>query len=87
MVDQRTKLQKTQNSYRTLFKNDKELNPCAKDVLADLRLFCFGTKSCFDHDSVTMARNVGRQEVFQRIMNYLQIEYADFYVLEEEELF
>lgn len=83
MAKQVSKLKRTQHSYRTLFKDGDGLNIAAKDVLTDLRIFCHGTKSCFDKDPILMAQKAARQEVFQRIMNFLQIEYADYYQLED----
>lgn len=82
-----SKLKQTQFAYRAVFRDDKGLNPCGKEVLADLRLFCNGTKSCFDADPIKMARNAARQEVFQRIMNFLQIDYADYYELDDYDIF
>lgn len=59
-------------------------NEGAKPVLADLRVFCNGTKSSFSSDALEMARMEGRREVFNRIMNFLKIEYSQFYEYEED---
>ena len=87
MNKQISKLKSTQQSYRMLFKLDKDSAPVANEVLADLRVFCNGTKSVFSKDPMELARNAGRQEVFQRIMNFLEVDYADFYQLEDYDIF
>lgn len=76
----------TQRAYRLIFKTEKgdELNEAAKMVLADLRLFCNGTQSCLDSDPIQMAAKCARQEVFQRITNYLELEYASTLLLDVE---
>lgn len=78
-------LKKKEMAYRAVFRTERgDLNEAAKIVLADLRTFCNGTKSCFDKDPIEMARKTARQEVFQRITNFLEIEYANTYLLEED---
>lgn len=61
-----------------------KFNPAAEIVLADLRLFCNGTKTPFRDDPYQTAREIGRQEVFQRIMAYLNVDYSELYSLNEE---
>ena len=76
---------KKQWAYRALLKGqDGQINEAAKIALADLRVFCHGTRSVFSSDSLEMARRAGKQEVFQRIMNFLEMEYAETYQLEED---
>lgn len=61
-----------------------EPNDAGRIALADLRNFCHGTKSTFSSDPCEMARQVGRQEVFQRIMNFINYDYSKIYDLEED---
>lgn len=78
-------LKRKETNYRLLFRaQDKKLNQAAKIVLSDLRVFCHGTQSAFDKDPIEMARKAGRQEVFQRIMNFLEVDYSEYYQLVEE---
>jgi hypothetical protein len=69
-----------ERAYRAVFNNE-----LAKLVLADLRVFCGATKSSFNSCPYEMARNEGRREVFNRIMNYLEVDYSDYYNYTEEE--
>lgn len=81
----RRALKAKEQAYRAVFRGqDQSLHEAAKTVLADLRVFCHGTKSCFDSDPMLMAQKAARQEVFQRIMNFLEIDYSEFYRLEED---
>ncbi len=74
-------------AWRTLCnREDGELNPFAEVVLADLRNFCYGTKSPYSDDALMMARLVGRQEVYQRVMNFLNVDYAKQLSIEEDYL-
>lgn len=59
-------------------------NEAAKTVLADLRLFCNGTRTNFSSDALQMARMEGRREVFMRIMTFLKVDYEDIYNFTEE---
>lgn len=82
----RRALKAKEQAYRAVFRGqDKTLHESAKTVLADLRIFCNGTKSPFNKDPYETARNVGKQEVFQRIMNFLEIDYSEFYRFVEDD--
>jgi hypothetical protein len=51
------------------------------DVLNDLRMFCrayLKEGSTFDTDPLQMARNCGRQEVFNRIIDFITNDEADY---------
>ena len=61
-------------AYINTFKNE-----AGKEVLADLRGFCFGTKTSFDSDPLIMARNEGRREVFLQIMNIMKVDFEEYY--------
>lgn len=75
---------KKEIAFRSLFfTEDDRLNEAAKTALFDLRVFCHGTKSAFNNDPLEMARIVGRQEVYQHIMNYLNYDYSEQIKLEE----
>ena len=72
-------------AWRTLLLDDKgELNEAGKVIMKDLREYCRALKSPFDVEQVSMARNVGRLEVFQRIMTFLHYDSSKFYDLDEE---
>ena len=75
-----------ETAWRFLFldENGQGINRQGKVALADLREFCFATKTAFDTDALEMARRMGRKEVFDRIMTYLNIDYSKYYELEEE---
>lgn len=68
-------------AYRSALKNNDE---AAKVILADLRMFCYGTKSTFSTDPLEMARLTGRKEVFERIMSFMNFDYSKIYDLEED---
>ena len=59
-------------------------NEAGKDVIADLRSFCNGTRSNFSPDALEMARMEGRREVFMRIMNFMKVDYEQYYDYEED---
>lgn len=61
-----------------------DLNQHARIALADLRSFCYGTKSTYSSDPLEMARLTGRKEVFERVMQFLHYDYSKIYDLEEE---
>lgn len=61
-----------------------QLSEHAKTALSDLRYFCSGTKSVYSSDALEMARMAGRQEVYQRIMNFLHVDYSEQLKLDEE---
>lgn len=72
-------------AYRTILQGSGgELNEAAKIVLSDLRVFCRATQTPFSQDPYETARNVGRLEVFQRIMAFTEYDYSKLYDLEEE---
>lgn len=75
------KLKELQDDYQAVFNNVR-----AHDVLSDLRVFCYGTKSAFNSDPLEMARREGRREVFMRIMNQLKVDYGEIYDYEYSEL-
>jgi hypothetical protein len=80
MKKQRDALKAKEGAFRLALGNEN-----AKTVLADLRVFCHATKSTFSDNPLEMARLEGRREVFNRIMNFLKINYSDYYNYEEEE--
>ena len=61
--------------YLRVFKNE-----AGKEVLADLRDFCYATKTPFAENPYETALNVGKQEVFMQIMATLQVEFDQIYV-------
>ncbi len=63
---------------------DGNLHEASKVALADLRVFCNGTKTNFNTDPLEMARMEGRREVFMRIMNFLNYDFSKIYDLEED---
>ena len=68
-------LKDKQTLYMQVFKTE-----AAKQVLADLRVFCCGTKTTFvkgDRDETLI--NEGRRQVFMQIMNTIKIDYEQFY--------
>jgi hypothetical protein len=74
-----------EQAYRTTFTGDNEkTHESGKQVLGDLRAFCGATKSNYSSDALEMARMEGRREVFNRITNYLKIDYDDYYELEQD---
>jgi hypothetical protein len=68
-----------EDAYRACLKTE-----LGETVLADLRVFCNGTQSNFSTDALEMARMEGRREVFTRVMNYLNVDYSEYYKYEEE---
>lgn len=66
------------------YADNGKFNSAAEVALADLRTFCNGTKSTFRNDPYETAREIGRQEVFQRIMTFLNVDYSEIYNLNEE---
>ena len=70
-----------ERAYRLTFGSE-----LAKDVLADLRVFCHATKPTFSTDALTMARLEGRRETFNRIMTFLKVDFDAIYNLEEDYL-
>ena len=59
-------------------------SPVGCDALADLRKFCFATQSPIGATTEETYRNLGRQEVFQRIATNLNLTIEDIYGLNEE---
>ena len=76
---------KKQTAFRKTFGSDN-----GKDVLADLRTFCFATKPTIGIESdgiskaIEMARKEGRREVFDRIVTFLKLDYDAIYELDED---
>lgn len=62
--------------YRWLFTGENgELRRVGEHVLADLRGFCGADKATlFNPDPIIMARRLGRREVFDRIINFLNLD-------------
>jgi len=60
-------------------------NEAGKEVISDLRVFCYGTKTTFDKCPYETARREGRREVFLQIMNTLKIDFEEFYDYETED--
>lgn len=77
------KLKDKQVVYRQVFKIE-----AAKEVLADLRAFCYATQSMLDAPDISameLARREGRREVFMQIMNMLEYDYKDYYEFDPED--
>lgn len=86
------------NSFERFYKNKERAyrvtfqGEVAKEVLADLRTFCYATKPVFpDVDkldgmsrALEMARREGKREVFERIMTLLKVDYDAIYDMNEE---
>ena len=62
-------------------------NPAGAEVLSDLRVFCYATKSPFSDNELEMARRIGRQEVFMQIMNTMKIDFGEYYDYDPEDYF
>lgn len=77
--------------YRTIFYKRREAytktfdprNPYAQIVLADLRKFCRGTGSKYMGDVNKTHVMLGRNEVWERLMTYLNIPEEDIAKLVE----
>jgi hypothetical protein len=72
--------------WRWLFGDDEgKLSVPGEYVLADLREFSFAGahQTCFHNDPVVMARRLGRREVFDRIIHYLNLDEATVQTLME----
>lgn len=50
-----------------------------KEVLADLRKFCYATATTFSNDTNEMIRREGRREVFMQIVNLMKVDYEAWY--------
>lgn len=66
---------------RVFFSDDSEqLRRAGEAALTDLRDFCFANPAqrpaMFSNDPIVMARRVGRREVFDRIISYLNLDEA-----------
>lgn len=62
-------------AWRWLFKVDGEkMHRAGEVILADLRDFARVGMPIFDTDPLVMARRLGRREVVERIMNYLELD-------------
>lgn len=73
--------------------NDKRItynqvfnNPPGKEVLTDLRKFCYATQTLFDPCPYEMARREGRREVFLQIATIMKVKFEDFYDYEDDDL-
>ena len=74
--------------WRRLFLSDEDrLRMSAERVIADLRNFCFAhannRRLIFSSDPLVMARRLGRREVFDRIITYLNLDEAEVQKLME----
>ena len=72
-------------AYRAVFLGtDGEVGPEAKRVLADLRRFAGVGASPYKEDPRDTARMIGRQEMFLRVQNFLNLNDHQVYQLEEQ---
>jgi hypothetical protein len=78
-------------AYRMLFQPGDIRTPAAEIVLADLRKYCRGTMApaVYSQISGTIDEKatfitIGRQEVFNRILQHLHVDDADLYRLVEK---
>lgn len=74
--------------WRRLFLTDEQrLRIAGERVIADLRDFCFAHANnrgkVFDRDPLIMARRLGRREVFDRIITYLNLDESEVQKLME----
>lgn len=70
-------MKEIQKAYRLTFGHEP-----AKDVLADLRIFCCATKTTAPIspiDPIQMAINEGRRQVFLHILTYMKVDIEDVY--------
>jgi hypothetical protein len=70
-------LKEIQKAYRLVFGTEP-----AKDVLADLRIFCNATKTTAPTskiDPYQMAIQEGRRQVFLHILTYIKVDIEDVY--------
>jgi len=58
-------------------------SPAGMEVLTDLARFCRAAKTTYHPDPDKRLVLLGRQEVFLRIQNYLQLNHAQLYALAE----
>lgn len=74
-------LKDKQTLYVHVFKTEE-----AKEVLADLRGSCFGTKTTFvKGDPEQTLINEGRRQAFMQIMNYIKVDYSEYYEYNTED--
>lgn len=72
--------------YRQVFKTEP-----GAEVLADLRNFCFGTKTTVmqdEHNKVdkdALLLHEGRRQVFLQIMNLLEVDFEEYYDYDPED--
>lgn len=71
---QRAFLQNRQRAYLRLFGGE---GLEVKEVVADLKKFCFADDSAYDPDARTHALLAGRQEVWLRIADHLNLKIDD----------
>jgi len=74
----RRSISNKQKAYKLSLQNEM-----GKEVIADLRIFCNGTKSNFSNDPLQMARMEGRREVFNRVMEFMEVDFANYYDYDE----
>lgn len=74
---------KTLKEKRLIYNNVFE-NEGGRQVLSDLRRFCFATKTPYSSDPIEMARNVGRQEVFHQIMTVMKVDFEEYFEFDDE---
>lgn len=68
---------------RLLMADEATVRRVGEHCLADLRDFCWATRSSFDPDPLIMARRAGRRDVWLRITNYLNLDEAQVQKLME----
>ncbi len=74
-------LKDKQTLYMQVFKTE-----AAKEVLADLRDYCYATKTTHVKDDTKRSdMNEGRREVFMQIMSTIKIDYEEYYDYDPED--
>lgn len=68
-------------AYRKTFNLDDE---AVKIVIADLRVFCHATKKANSNDPQDVLEAEFKRQVFMRIMDFIKVDYSNFYNYEEE---
>lgn len=71
-------MKRIESSYRITLGS-----PAGVEALTDLRTFCYASKSPIGSTVEETYRRLGRQEVFQRITNALNLTIEEIYQLEE----
>jgi len=70
-------LKETQKAFRLTFGNET-----AKDVLAELRVFCNATTTTYNGDTNQMLIDEGRRQVFLYIMSMLKVDVEQVYEMD-----